>query len=733
MNWFNNLKISIKLAIGFGVSLLTIVIIIMVSDSNSSNIDQMINNINNVQFPKTVWANNVINMVNEESKVLRDMVLTTNQQAIQDLMSKYQADVDSATENYDSLSKAIETSEGKALLAKVMRQRDKYKKEAQFVVDQINAGNKDSALAALYGGFRIAEHEYINGINDLINLQSKRVDDAAKLAGQTMSDAKTILFIIGGIIFLFVIGITLIITRSIVKPLKELSTAAEKVAAGELNVLVENNHVDEVGLLAKSFNKMSDKISQMFEDLDGLPSPVMMVDTDFNITYINNAASKVCGQDQKSLLGQKCYNNLKTEHCRTQNCATQRAMQTKSLQSAETIANPNGRLTPIFYSGKPNIDKQGKVIGALEVFTDTTDIKEKEKYLDENVHKILVEMDKLAEGDLTVELSTLKNDDVVAKLFNGFNSVVVNLKGAIVSVSEAVSATASASTQISSSSEEMAAGSQEQSSQAQEVAVAVDQMTKTILETTKNASNTADVAKNAGQIAKDGGNVVLQTIEGMNRIASVVTRAAETVQELGKSSDQIGEIVQVIDDIADQTNLLALNAAIEAARAGEQGRGFAVVADEVRKLAERTTKATKEIADMIKRIQKDTNGAVESIQQGAVEVQKGKELAAKAGNSLEQIITGSSQVVDRAMQVAAASEEQSASAEQISKNIEAISSVTQQSAAGVQQIARAAEDLNRLTDNLQNIVSKFKIDNNDRKSERSTLAVRSNGHIVHAN
>jgi methyl-accepting chemotaxis protein len=211
-------------------------------------------------------------------------------------------------------------------------------------------------------------------------------------------------------------------------------------------------------------------------------------------------------------------------------------------------------------------------------------------------------------------------------------------------------------------------------------------------------------------IAKEGGKVVSQTIEGMNRVAEVVKKSAETVQALGKSSDQIGEIVQVIDDIADQTNLLALNAAIEAARAGEQGRGFAVVADEVRKLAERTTKATKEIAAMIKQIQKDTEGAVISMKLGTEEVERGKSLADKAGQSLNQIISSADEVVDIVTQVAAASEEQSSAAEQISKNVEAISSVTNESAIGVQHIARAAEDLNRLTVNLHEMISRFKIE-----------------------
>jgi methyl-accepting chemotaxis protein len=211
----------------------------------------------------------------------------------------------------------------------------------------------------------------------------------------------------------------------------------------------------------------------------------------------------------------------------------------------------------------------------------------------------------------------------------------------------------------------------------------------------------------------------------MNRIAEVVGNAASTVRELGNSSNQIGEIIQVIDDIADQTNLLALNAAIEAARAGEQGRGFAVVADEVRKLAERTTKATKEIAAMIKRIQEDTGNAVQSIESGTKEVETGKDLAKKAIEALDEIIGSTNSTIDAVNQVAAASEEQSSAAEQISKSIEGISSVTQESAAGTQQIARAAEDLNKLTYNLQELISRFTIN-----EMTSKFAVKQNGKLM---
>jgi methyl-accepting chemotaxis protein len=387
-------------------------------------------------------------------------------------------------------------------------------------------------------------------------------------------------------------------------------------------------------------------------------------------------------------------------------------------------------------------DVNEKIIKEKEdsAYKDEIALKESEiqkKYLSLSIDEMLIEMNKFSEGDLTVALE-IKKDDEIGKLYAGFNNAVKNIKEILLKVAHTVASSATASSQISASSEEMAAGAQEQGSQTTEVAGAVEEMTKTILETTKNSSIAAETAKAAGNSAKIGGKVVEDTIEGMNRIAEVVKKSAETVQALGKSSDQIGEIIQVIDDIADQTNLLALNAAIEAARAGEQGRGFAVVADEVRKLAERTTKATKEIAGMIKQIQKDTTGAVESMSKGTDEVEKGKALADKAGESLKEIICGAEMVVDVVNQVAAASEEQSSTSEQISKSIETINNIAQENAGGISQIAKASEDLNCLTDSLQELIAKFKtgsqvdpvVKNHNKNDSKSQFAVRSNGVIV---
>ncbi len=346
-------------------------------------------------------------------------------------------------------------------------------------------------------------------------------------------------------------------------------------------------------------------------------------------------------------------------------------------------------------------------------------------------------LERIAQGDLTVRMDGEYKGDY-AKLKNSINLLADSFSQAVGQVASAVEATASAASEISSSTEQMAAGAQEQSAQASEVASGVEEMAKTIVETTRNVSIAAESAKKAGSIAQDGGKVVTETIKGMNWIADGVKNSAQTVQALGKSSDEIGKIIQVIDDIADQTNLLALNAAIEAARAGEYGRGFAVVADEVRKLAERTTKATKEIAGMIKQIQKDTSVAVDSMEDGTKEVEKGKLLADKAGESLQRIIQAADDIVNVITQVAAASEQQSTAAEQISRNIEAISEVTHQSADGVQQIARTSEGLNGLTMNLQGLIARFKVDGQKKPQgdsrnipqSRGNYAVRSNGKIV---
>ncbi|NOS78042.1 MAG: methyl-accepting chemotaxis protein [Nitrospira sp.] len=312
------------------------------------------------------------------------------------------------------------------------------------------------------------------------------------------------------------------------------------------------------------------------------------------------------------------------------------------------------------------------------------------------------------EGDLTKRVPVHGSDEI-ATLGGYFNQFIEKLQGMIGKVAHVTDKVASASVELSATAEEISKGTDTLTSRASQTAAAVEEMNATVSQVAQNSGKAATLAQETVKTAKDGGSVVSDTISGMQQLSDAVSSSATIIAELGKSSDQIGEIVRVIEDIADQTNLLALNAAIEAARAGEQGRGFAVVADEVRKLAERTTKATKEIGDMIRQIQQDTRGAVESMQQGTVKVTSGVDLVNRTGEALSRIVEMVSESADMIRQIAVASEEQSVATQQIANDIENVAKVTKESASGANESAKASHDLSQLATELQGIVGSFKL------------------------
>jgi len=312
------------------------------------------------------------------------------------------------------------------------------------------------------------------------------------------------------------------------------------------------------------------------------------------------------------------------------------------------------------------------------------------------------------EGDLTKRL-TADGRDELSELARWFNTFLDNLQSIIGTVQAGIGDISTASRTFTGTAGDLKQKAGEQRAQTEQVATAMSEMSQTITDVAKNASETASTARESADIALRGKNAVERTVQEMVRIAASVGAAAGTITELGKSSAQIGEIVTVINGIADQTNLLALNAAIEAARAGEQGRGFAVVADEVRKLAERTAHATGEIAERIRKIQADTESAVASMTTGKAEVENGVKLVEETKGSLDLIFSAATKDMERVSHIAAASEEQSSVAEDVTRNMDSIVAITVQTAGTTDRIAAASGDLERLSSDLKAKVGWFNV------------------------
>jgi methyl-accepting chemotaxis protein len=312
------------------------------------------------------------------------------------------------------------------------------------------------------------------------------------------------------------------------------------------------------------------------------------------------------------------------------------------------------------------------------------------------------------DGDLTKRLPVDSEDEIgeLAKWFNIFADYIQEIIKNVQSNAEGVS---TASSELSATADELSKGSTEQKAQTENVALAVVEITQSIADVVKNASASAQASKEASDIASKGKNVVEKTVRGMEKIADTVRHTSDIIEKLGKSSHEIGNILKVINDIAEQTNLLALNAAIEAARAGEQGRGFAVVANEVKKLAESTANATKEIAGMIVKIQEDSEESVKSMDSGKAEVESGVKLVEEAKSALDMIVDTSEKAAETVQMILKTAEEQSGSATQVSKNMEYILVVAHQSTAATSQIKQASDTLEKMSSDLQSKVSLFKV------------------------
>ena len=325
--------------------------------------------------------------------------------------------------------------------------------------------------------------------------------------------------------------------------------------------------------------------------------------------------------------------------------------------------------------------------------------------------RLLDELGDLAEGDLTVNATV--SEDFTGAIADSVNFAIDQLRQLVLVINSTADRVSQSSEQTQMNAVELAEASEHQAQEIAGASAAINEMTVSIDQVSNNAAESTMVAQRSVAIAYNGAEVVQRSIEGMNVIRDQIQETSKRIKRLGESSQEIGDIVGLINDIADQTNVLALNAAIQASMAGEAGRGFAVVADEVQRLAERSANATKQIETLVKTIQADTNEAVTSMESTTSEVVRGARLAKDAGEALEEVQTVSNTLADLIQNISNAAIQQAESAGHISHTMNVIQDITSQTSSGTMATARSIGELSEMAAALQESVTGFKVTNDD--------------------
>ncbi len=597
-------------------------------------------------------------------------------------------------------------------------QNSLYNDEERSIFSSINK-SYDNYLSSINSVIEstIAMHEAEMGMNTIGPKIATAIEDV-KLS--VMSDQNTLgtrmrnmissavsnMTIVSAIALVAGIILAFLISRAITAPLKKASTFAQEMARGNFNSKIDVDQKDEVGIICNDMKKIAMTLKEVMEEfdhtvdeieegkissrgdegefrggfkglinrtnrmidvlvsfIDSVPMPIMTVDRDLNMLFMNNAGTELLGKDITELQRGKCSDFINADSCNTGDCPCKKTVQSGETVHGRTMVSLNGRKLDIDFIGIP-IEKDEKIVGSMELLIDQTRIRAAQ--------------------------TKMQN---VAERAQG--------------ISEQLS---SASEELATQVEQVSRGSEIQGQRLVETATAMEQMNNTIEEVARNASNASGKSGEAKEQATGGAEIVSRAVEAITGVHAIAGELRENMTNLGTQTESISTVMNVITDIADQTNLLALNAAIEAARAGEAGRGFAVVADEVRKLAEKTMDATHEVGKSIEAIQISARVNMESVEKAVEAVDNSTSLAKESGNSLNSIVSIVEDSANQVESIATASEEQSSASEQINQAISEINTVAQDNAQGISQSAQAVQELAVMSNELNELISELTTD-----------------------
>lgn len=497
-----------------------------------------------------------------------------------------------------------------------------------------------------------------------------------QLAG-AISKVSWFVLLAGLLIAAILTGLCLWLSKTVTGQLGRAVEAANRLSRGDLSVDIAATSKDEAGQLLAAMKNMTAYLKEMADVSDRIAAG------DLTVKPRPRSAEDRFGSSFKNM----------SEYLK------------EMAEVADSIAGGNLTVKVEPRSAEDRFGNSFK--NMLDNTLSLVQSREERDLMQRAVMKLLDEVSDVANGDLTVEAEVTA--DMTGAIADAFNYMITELRRVITNVKDAALQVSSAANEINATTDHLATGSEAQSVQIVDTSSAIEEMVVSIQQVSENATLSAAVAEQALSNAKQGAQAVQNNIQGMNRIRDQVQETAKRIKRLGERSQEIGEIVQLINDIADRTSILALNASIQAAMAGEAGRGFAVVAEEVERLADRSTNATKQIAALVKTIQSETNEAVAAMEDTTHEVVEGSTLANVAGQSLTEIETVSNRLAEIIQSISLASKQQARGSEALAQSMNEISDVTHQVAAGTKQASVSVKNLVALADHLQSSVVTFKL------------------------
>jgi len=461
--------------------------------------------------------------------------------------------------------------------------------------------------------------------------------------------------------------------RNVVNRIKLIADATEEVSKGNLDAEFSVKGSDELGNLSSYLSEMVRQIKDQLQYnksiLDGIIVPLFVTDAKERFQFANPPMCEVLGKDKDQIVGRTVSQIFECAEGDETCDAAHVIGAGVALSGNFVFVRDNGEKVPVHFECSPLKDAKGEVVGAIGVLIDLTREEEDKKNIEKQRQNLM----------------EVANE-----------------------VTEVASRLSASSTELSQQMENLSRGVDTTADQTGQVATAMEQMNATVLEVARNASEASQASDESNKVAEEGGQVVATTVEEINYVARITDSLAESLSDLSDRAENIGKVMGVINDIADQTNLLALNAAIEAARAGEAGRGFAVVADEVRKLAEKTMSATKEVEDAISLIQQSTSDAVREMDSTKGRVVKASEMATSSGDKLSQIVKQAGSMANMVQGIAAAAEEQSATSDQINGSVNHINELSQEILTGIRESNEGIREVDEMSQTLSRLVEKFK-------------------------